>query len=139
MTPAEKPAPILDNWNRPFWEASREHRLIMQRCTETGQFFYPPAPVSPFTGRPDWKWEAVSGFGEVWSFVVFHKKYFAGFGPHLPYLVAMIRLDEGPFLLTNILDQDNDAAWIGQRVAVKFEQRQGELVVPQFSPVEAQA
>jgi uncharacterized OB-fold protein len=110
---------------------------MLQRCTGTGQFFYPPAPVSPFTGRPQWEWQDVSGEGGIWSFVTFYKKYFAGFAADVPYDVAMIKLDEGPFLLTNIVDAGGKPTAIGQRVAVTFQQRQGDLVVPQFAPVEA--
>ena len=62
----------------------------------------PPAPVSPFTGRPEWDWITASGRGTLWSFVVFHQSYFAGMKDELPYPVVMVKLDEGPFLLTNL-------------------------------------
>jgi uncharacterized OB-fold protein len=72
----------------------------------------------------------------VWSFVTFYKKYFAGFAADVPYDAAMIKLDEGPFLLTNIVNANGKPTAIGQRVAVTFQQRQGDLVVPQFMPAE---
>lgn len=134
MSLATRPAPVLDNWNRPFWQACRERRLILQRCKATGKCFFPPAPVSPFTGRPAWEWMTASGRGELWSFVVFHQKYFDGMADELPYPVAMVKLEEGPYLLTNLDGIGAAEAKIGMRLRVRFPGGPGDCLLPQFGP-----
>ena len=129
-----RPKPVIDNWNRPFWEAAKQDKLVLQKCRETGQCFFPPAPVSPFTGKPQWDWVEASGKGELWSFVVFHQGYFPGMADELPYPVGMVKLDEGPFLLTNLWDMSADDAKIGMRLAVRFPGGPDGLVLPQFGP-----
>jgi uncharacterized OB-fold protein len=126
----EKPEPIVDVWNKPFWDACREGRLMLQRCRETGQCWYPPSPVSPYAPRAGWEWVDCSGRGEILSFVVFHQKYYDGFAGELPYNVTMVRLAEGAQLLTNVT-ADNDALAVGKPVEVVFEDR-GRFNVPVF-------
>ena len=126
--------PTLDNWNKPFWAACREHKLTLQRCKATGKCFFPPAPVSPFTGKPDWEWITASGQGELWSFVVFHQSYFDGMKDELPYPVAMVKLDEGPYLFTNLVGLTPADAQIGMRLAVQFPGGPDDFVLPQFGP-----
>jgi uncharacterized OB-fold protein len=128
---ANMPQPALDPWNKPFWDACAEGRLTFQRCNETGKAWYPPSPVSPYEPTATWDWIESTGKGEVLSWVVFHQKYFPGFSDRMPYNVAMIRLDEGPVLLSNIL-APNEEIRIGRRVRVQFEQR-GEVSVPVFA------
>lgn len=137
MSLATRPKPAVDNWNREFWEACNRKELKLQRCTATGQCFFPPAPVSPFTGRPDWEWITASGKGELWSYVVFHQNYFAGMKDELPYPVAMVKLDEGPFLLTNLWDMTTEQARIGMRLAVRFPGGPDGFLLPQFGPEQA--
>jgi uncharacterized OB-fold protein len=134
MSLETRPKPLVDNWNRPFWEACTEGRLILQRCGETGQCFFPPAPVSPFTGRSEWEWITASGRGELWSFVVFHQGYFSGMKDELPYPVAMVKLDEGPYLLTNLDGMNAVEARIGMRLAVRFPGGPDGFLLPQFGP-----
>lgn len=136
MSLATRPRPLVDNWNRPFWNACRERRLVLQRCKGTGTCFFPPAPVSPFTGRPEWEWIDASGKGELWSFVVFHQNYFDGMKDEIPYPVAMVKLDEGPYLLTNLEGVTADRARIGMRMAVRFVDGPDGFVLPQFGPAE---
>jgi len=136
MSFATRPKPIVDNWNRPFWEASARGDLILQCCSETGKCFFPPAPVSPFTGRPDWQWVKASGLGELWSYVVFHQGYLDGMKDELPYPVAMVKLAEGPFLLTNLIGVAPEQVKIGMKLSVRFPGGPEGFVLPQFGPVE---
>jgi len=134
MTLSTRPKPLLDNWNKPFWAACAEGRLTLQRCKATGKCFFPPAPVSPFTGRPEWEWITASGRGTLWSFVVFHQSYFPGMRDELPYPVVMVKLDEGPYLLTNIEGLAPEDLKIGMRMAVRFPGGPESFVLPQFGP-----
>lgn len=134
MSLATRPAPVIDNWNREFWEGCARHELRLQKCTATGKCFFPPAPVSPFTGRPDWSWITASGKGTLWSFVVFHQNYFDGMKDELPYPVVMVQLDEGPFLLTNLDGMDRSTLRIGMRLSVRYPGGPEGFTLPQFGP-----
>jgi uncharacterized OB-fold protein len=134
MTLSTRPLPLVDNWNKPFWAACAEGRLTLQRCKTTGKCFFPPAPVSPFTGRPDWEWITASGRGMLWSYVVFHQSYFPGMRDELPYPVVMVKLDEGPYLLTNLDGLEPEDLKIGMRLAVRFPGGPEGFVLPQFGP-----
>lgn len=134
MSLATRPRPLVDNWNRPFWAACSEGRLLLQRCAGTQKCFFPPAPVSPFTGRPDWDWIEASGEGELFSFVVFHQSYFPGMKDELPYPVAMVRLKEGPVLLTNLDGMTAADCRIGMALRVRFPGGPDGFTLPQFGP-----
>lgn len=127
---SEMPQPSVDRWNKAFWDACQLNRLIAQRCRATGKVWLPPSPVSPYAPEAGWDWIECSGKGEVVSWVVFHQKYFAGFADRIPYNCAMIRLEEGALLISNI-EGPNEAIHIGQRVTVAFEKR-GAANVPVF-------
>ena len=129
MTTA-KPKPAIDVWNKPFWDACAKHRLLLQRCSETGQCWYPPGPNSPYAPRAKWEWVECSGKGKVLSWVVFHQKYFDSFADELPYAVAMVRLAEGATVLTNIQGK-RDSLAVGSPVEVVFDDR-GDCIVPLF-------
>jgi len=134
MSNYAKPMPVIDVWSRPFWEACSEERLIAQRCDESGEVWFPPSPVSPVTRTDKWTWVDLSGRGKIWSFVVFHQRYFTGFADDIPYNVAQIRLEEGPYFLANIVNCANDELEIDMPVRVVFERATAELTIPKFAP-----
>jgi uncharacterized OB-fold protein len=91
--------------------------------------------VSPINRASDWTWIALSGLGTVVSWVVFHQKYFPGFSDEVPYIVAAVKLDEGPVIYTNLVHIDMSAIEIGQRVTVRFRDMGGKRRLPVFAPL----
>jgi uncharacterized OB-fold protein len=132
-----KPLPVIDNWNRPFWQAAHEGLLKVQCCTQCGHLFFPPGPVCPRCLSDALEWRQVSGRGVVESWVVFHQGYYKGFADELPYNVTMVRLDEGPCLFTNLVDIDNAAIRRGLPVEVVFDKATDEVTIPKFRPAGA--
>ena len=130
-----KPLPEADQWTQPFWDACRDHRLIAQRCNASAKIWYPPAPVSPVTRDTNWSWIELSGRGVVTSFVVMHQKYFAGFADEIPYPVIEVTLDEGPVLISNIVEIGTRSLAIGMAVQVVFRQATDEVTIPLFKPI----
>ena len=124
------PEPSIDPWNKPFWDACNDDKLVLQRCRETGRTWYPPGPVSPFAPRAGWDWVECSGRAKVLSFVVFHQKYFSGFADRLPYNCALVGLEGGARMVSNIMNA-NDEIEVGQEVELSFERR-GAFNVPVF-------
>jgi uncharacterized protein len=129
-----KPLPPIDVWSKPFWAACKERRLIAQRCNVSGKTWLPPSPVSPVTRDHNWTWIDLSGLGRIASFVVMHQRYFAGFADELPYPVIQVDLDEGPTLISNIVDLGGRTLEIGMRVKVVFEPVTDDITLPKFAP-----
>lgn len=119
--------------SRPFWEAARRHRLELPRCNRCGQSWFPPSCLCPNCLSDDFRWEEVSGRGRVHSFVVFHRTYHPAFAPRVPYIVAVVELDEGPRMLTNLVDVDPHKVRCGLRVTVTFDDVRPGLSIPKFS------
>lgn len=132
-----KPLPTLDNWNRGFWAHAREQRLAVQGCDDCGQLFFPPGACCPRCLSQKLSWRPVSGRGKVESWTVFHQLYYKGFADELPYNVAVIRLDEGVCLMSNVTHIANDRLRTGLEVEVVFEPATDEITIPKFRPVAA--
>ncbi len=130
-----KPLPEADKWSGPFYAACKEGKLVAQKCSKTGRFFFPPAPVSPFTRSSDWSWAEVPPHGRIGSFVVMHQKYFAGFGDEVPYPVVEVELDGGVRLISNIVELDGREISVGMEVEAVFLKANDDFTLPVFRPV----
>lgn len=128
--------PVVSDLTRPFWDAAATGRLVIQRCRDCGYYNHPPREACDACLSNRLAFEPVSGGGTVWSYSVMHQKSVAGFEECVPYLTALVELDEQPMLLlvTNLPGLPVDAVSISQRVYVTFEQMEGGLVLPQFVP-----
>src|SRR6516225_11411063 len=103
------------SFSQAYWDATREKRLLLQRCTRTGQYQFFPRPVSIASGTRDWQWEEVKGHGELFSHTLTHRGTGALRG-HEPYLVALVRLDVGVDVVSNLVVTDPTQVKIGLRV-----------------------
>ena len=122
------PAPIVDSFTAPFWQAASEGRLLIKRCKACGEPHWYPRPFCPHCGSDHTEWEPASGSGTIYSFTVTRKA-----GP-VPYVLAYVTLDEDVTILTNLVDAEMEALHIGQRVNVTFRQAEGGGAVPVFRP-----
>lgn len=119
-----------DPTHRPFWDAATRRVLVIQRCADCGQHQFYARPFCIRCQSDAVSWSAVSGAGTVYSITTVRKQWVPGFTP--PYMVAVVELDEGPRLLTNIV---NGEARIGTRVRVTWRDRSGLPPVPVFEPL----
>lgn len=134
--PHPKPAPTISAYNKPYWDAARQHELRLQRCSECGRFWAPPGPVCPFCFSGEFTWEQVSGQGVITSLIIFHKSYHPQFDNDMPLAAALVELAEGPRLITNIVQADETPLVSGLPVEVVFEDHE-DFTLPQFRPVSA--
>jgi len=95
--------------------------MQIQRCNDTGKFFFYPRGLSPFTLSGNIAWEPVSGKGVVHAFTIVHAYRAPGFGDELPYVVALIELDEGVRLVSNLREIAPDGVEVGMPVEVFYE------------------
>lgn len=127
------PLPVMDAVSAPFWEAAAEHRLVFQKCQECGHRWFPAKSECQACLASNYSWVDAQGGGTLVSWVVYHRPYHPAFADRLPYVVAVVDLDEQVRMFSNIVGwQDPEAFSIGQRLNVVFEHEPG-VVVPQFS------
>ncbi|MCC7426284.1 MAG: OB-fold domain-containing protein [Alphaproteobacteria bacterium] len=99
---ADHPLPELTPLSEPYWKALDQGHLVFQRCT-CGHAWLPPRLQCTACLGDDWRWERASGRGRLVSWVIYHTAYHEAFRSRVPYNVAIVALDEGPRLITNIL------------------------------------
>jgi uncharacterized OB-fold protein len=129
-----KPLPEIDDINRPFWDATRRGELRLQRCQDCSHVWYPAGTNCPKCLSTSFEWRPMSGRGTVWSFIVYHHCWHRGFEKEIPYNVAMIQLEEGPIVITNIVDVKNETIKVGMPVKVVFEHATDEVTLFKFKP-----
>jgi uncharacterized protein len=134
---ARKPVPRPAPESVPYWEAARAHRLEIPRCNACGKFWFPPSQSCPHCLAADFSWVLASGKGKVFSFVTFHRVYHPAFAQDVPYVVALVELEEGPRLLTNIVGVAPEAVVCDMPVKVVFDDVAEDVAVPKFTPVNA--
>lgn len=128
----EFPLPVPNEDGAPFWEHLRDGELRIQHCTACGRLQHPPRVLCPSCGSPDRDWALMTGRGTVYSFVVTHQAIHPSFEGHLPYVTALVELDEGPRLATNLLDVAVDEVEIGMPVEVELVRVNDEIALPLF-------
>jgi uncharacterized OB-fold protein len=106
----------------------------MQCCQSCGVFRFPPAVLCPECLSARVEWKAVGGRGKIFSFVVFHRLYHPGFEGELPYTVALIELEEGPRLVSNVVGCPPAEVACDMPVEVVFEDVTPEVTLPKFRP-----
>jgi uncharacterized OB-fold protein len=116
--PTQFPAPTPTELSRPFWRAANEGRLVVQRCDACGHYRWTPQILCTRCLAEPFTWTEVSGRGRIYSFTTVHRAPTAGF--ETPYVLAVVELQEGPLMLTQIVGEDRDAAAIGAPVEVAF-------------------
>ncbi len=131
---ADEFVPVVGRELEPFFEAARERRLVVQRCISCGALRFPARGLCTTCLSTESEWTPVSGRGEVYSFFWMHQVYHPAFAEKVPYAVAVVRLDEGPRMTTNILDCPKEQLRIGLPVEVVFEARGPDIRLPQFRP-----
>ena len=126
-----KPLPNIDPLNKPFWENARAGKLVVQTCRSCHDRHYPPSPVCPKCLSADQEWTPVSGRGTLESWVDFHRAYWDSFKEDLPYRVCLVRLEEGPLFISNLVG-DASTAKLGAKVQVVFEAVTEAVTLPKF-------
>jgi uncharacterized OB-fold protein len=134
-----KPLPNVTPLNRPFWEGTRDRKLRMQQCLSCGHLRYPINLVCPKCLSEETEWTTLSGRGEVFSFVEYYRAYHKGFADDIPYNVALIQLEEGPRMFSNVVGIETDKIEVGMPVEVVFHTVTEEVTIPQFRPPQAPA
>jgi uncharacterized OB-fold protein len=120
----------------PFWEATKEHKLVYQTCDADGAIIFPPRGHCSDCGSTKTSWHTSNGEGTVYTYSVVRQNRNPAFKDLGAYAVAFVDLDEGVRLMTNIVgvnDPTKDIS-VGMRVKVQWEDQEGGLSLPLFAP-----
>ncbi|MEZ5786900.1 MAG: Zn-ribbon domain-containing OB-fold protein [Xanthobacteraceae bacterium] len=119
------PAPQPNPETQAFWDATKQGRLLLRRCKACGEVHFYPRTICPFCFSDYTAWLESKGQGTVYAFSVMRRGS--------PFALAYVTLDEGPTMMTNIVDCDLDAVRIGQKVRVLFRESEGDYRIPVFT------
>lgn len=130
-TPAEPELPPIDAVTQGWWDATREQRLVVQECTTCGHLQHYPRALCTACGGGQTGWLEVSGRGSVDAFSIVHRGL-PGFD--VPYVVARVRLAEGPILLTHLVDAAPESWACDDAVALTWRSLSDGRALPVFGP-----
>ena len=131
-----KPLPVPEVETEPFWAACKEHRLDVQQCDDCNTFVFYPRAICPHCHGTSLTWRATSGAGKVHTFSVIRQSVSPGFRDEVPYVVAVIEIDDagGVQIMSNLVNVDPSEVRIGMPVKVRFEDVTSEITLPKFEP-----
>ena len=129
----EIPAPGMTELSRPFWDALKAGALTFQRCTACNHAWLPARNECPACLGEAWQRERAQGGATLVSWVVYHHAYHPAFAQRLPYTVAVVQLDEGPRMISNLIGAEAQALRIDQSLRLVIE-NEGGVAVPRFAP-----
>jgi uncharacterized protein len=135
--PARSDLPTIEDESRPFWDAAREGKLFIARCGSCSRTHHYPRPFCPYCWSEDVSWEEASGRGTLYTYSTVYVNDLPPFKEQLPYVAAIVDLEEGPRLMTRLVGVDPTAAadlTIGMPVVVDYESVSDDVTVPVFRP-----
>ena len=135
MVHYEKPLPIITDENRKYWEYARKHELRMQKCSQCEWIRFPVSILCPKCHSMEAEWTKLSGRGVIYSYVIYHTAYHPAYRDDIPYIVAIIQLEEGPRMESNISGCRMEDVKIDSPVEVIFEDVTGTVTLPKFKLV----
>ncbi len=119
---------------RHYWEACREHQLLIQQCKDCDHYqFYPRIICTSCMGQ-NLEWFQSAGKGEVLSYTIITRAVSEAYAADVPYVVALIKLEEGPTMMSNVVECNVEEVKIGMPVTVVFEDWSEEISIPKFRP-----
>ncbi|HEX6553425.1 MAG TPA: Zn-ribbon domain-containing OB-fold protein, partial [Ktedonobacteraceae bacterium] len=116
-----KPLPVVTDTNRSFWEACRQGKLLLQYCDQCQRYQFYPRLYCMHCGSTTLHWTEVSGRGVIYSYTIIHQNKSPEFVNDTPYNLAIVQLEEGPRMLSNIVDIEPANLRVDLPVTVRFD------------------
>ncbi len=131
-----QPVPVPTPVTRPFWDATRQHKLLLQKCLGCAHVFYYARTHCPACLGKELEWIEASGRGTLYSYTVCRRPQSAEFAADVPYILAAVTLEEGPRMSSLLVEADPDRVPIGGPVEVAWDDEVSpDLAMPYFRPV----
>ncbi len=125
-----------DRWTAPYWDAARDHRLSVARCTACGAFRMPPSPYCRDCRSQEIDWVDLPGTATLYAFTVARHALVPGAREAVPYVIGIVEPDGAPGvrIVTNVVGGDPDAVAIGLRLEVVYDDVTPDSTIPRFRP-----
>jgi hypothetical protein len=134
MAEYKKPIPVPNSDSEKFWEGCKKHELLLQKCDHCSSYRYPPRSICPNCFSVETTWDKVSGKGEVYTYTIARVPLNPAWEPDIPYTLAVVLLDEGVKMVTNIVDCQPEDVKIGMKVEVVFDDVTEDITLLKFRP-----
>lgn len=128
-----KPIPVPNEDSQVYWDGCREGRLLLQRCTSCGRHRFYPRILCLDCASTESEWIEASGRGRVYSYSVVHRAPGPAFKADVPYVLAIVELEEGVRMMTNIVGSAPADVRVDMPVRVVFERMTDEITLPKFT------
>lgn len=134
--PPPKPLPRVQPESAFYWEKCREHELWLRCCKDCEKAYFYPRDICPLCFSRNTEWVRSSGRGTVYAFAIVHRAPSPAFRPEAPYVAAIVELEEGARMPTNLVDVEPDTEHVrcGMAVEVAFRDASPEISLPVFRP-----
>ena len=129
-----RPLPTITEDHAEFWVATKAHELKLQKCDRCGRFWYYPGPVCHYCSSREFTWTAVSGKGTIYSYSVLERAKGNPFEGDVPITIILVRLEEGPVMMSNLIDYEPGQLRIDAPVTVDYEDVDDQVTLPVFRP-----
>ena len=126
--------PAASDLTQPYWDGARDGKLLFQQCRQCATRWHPPMPICPSCYSSDIDWRESGGQGSVYTYTVVYHLTHPAFQDQVPYVVAVVELDEGPRIVANIKHSAVEAVHGGMRVSIFFEPVSDTISLPQAEP-----
>src|SRR3954471_10510080 len=126
--------PTIEDDTRPFWDAAREERFLVKRCRACGAVHHYPRQFCPSCWSDDVVWVDASGRATLYTWSVVYLNDLPPFPERVPYVAAVVDLEEGPRVMTNIVDCDFDDLTVGMPLVAQFRDVGDGVTIPVFVP-----
>lgn len=131
---SDKILPVPTPETEPYWAGCKEHELRLQCCDDCGRYQFYPRILCSHCAGDRLQWKTASGLGEIRSFTVVQRAVSAAYKPEVPYIVALVRLQEGPTMMSNVVQCEPGEVKVGMPVTVLFEDWSEQVSMPKFRP-----
>lgn len=131
-----KPIPVPQGESDVYWQKAKEHELWLRKCDDCGEAYFYPRDISPCCFSKNTSWVQASGNASLYTFAIVHRPPHPGFRDEAPFVTAIVELEEGPKMPTNIVidDPTPENLQVGMPLHVVFEDITETIALPKFAP-----
>lgn len=135
MKEYKKPLPQITPWSKPFWEGCKREQLLIQKCQDCQKVIFYPKMFCPDCLSSNLEWVKASGKGKVYSYMVVYSYQPTEFEEDVPYVVAIIDLEEGVRMMSNIIGCNPEDVRCDMNIEVIFDHITDKFSLPKFKPI----
>ncbi len=126
--------PLIEDENEPFWTAVDERKLLIGSCSACGLYHYYPRPHCPHCWSDDVEWVEAAGGATLYTWTVIYQNDLPPWPQRVPYVAAVVELEEGPKMMTHLVECDESELSVGMALTLDFEDLDDELTIAVFKP-----